>query len=410
MSLQNKYLKQKGGLTSDYKGKLYNSDLKYVRKLATNERLVKIIRDVLSLELSILLNITKIYSEIHKVPLNNCLKTFFCIGNQTGSIGDPVENRIEILEYLINEGNIREILASICQFIKGEGLNNDDIKGCKIQWDVFLHPEKYSKEINIYSINNKKDKLKSLFGYDLLEIKESKLTEYGGFPDWCGTSVPILFNDTRHPVTFGDFTFRGKFAADIKPVRVATAEERNVCLLTNMVNHDEVIIQLSQKENQHLISTDRYRELRLTKPDLQPYQTWYPGRCYFSDNESWDKEMRKQYKKHNLAQVSGHTLMVLDLLSNYIPEKYLINNIITHKMLSRRFSIIILGLIIWMTPIHHSINEILMAANMSDVSFYGGSMRVYEYTFSHSIKSHINELIQIGLIPNTIKIELTRHD
>lgn len=421
---KNKFYKLKkllGGLPNDYGTQKYLDDIELCKMIHSSvlngsTTLLLILTLGMRAELELLYDIVKIYSELTGNPLNDCLRGFFCTGFQTGAIGDH-DNRQEKIEELIADGNIREIIAAIIQFIKGEYIESTAIKGCRILWHLYLNVEEYVSKlkncINIYNINHNKNKYKDIFGYDLQELLSENpniFDQYGEFPNWCSTSVPILWNGTRHNFTNFE-NIEGAFPADLRPVIQINnyndheAIERNACLAHNYTKDEEVLIKLSSRELEYLKSTPEFEKLKTENPSVEEntlcQRLWRPGRCFFKDNNSFDRTFREKYNKHSLGNVSGHTLMFLHLLANFVPSKYLINGILSVKMSIHRFSIIILSLILWMVPIHHSINEILMAANTSYIHFYGGSMRTFEHTFTHSTISNIRQLIHNSFLPIT---------
>jgi hypothetical protein len=429
-------LKHHGGTFRD--DPLYIKETDYVNLIL---RAKLDIRKKIADELAILYHLVDLYVKRTNTGLD-AYATFFCdktwetdSGCIFGDKGSATNK--ELLQEVISKGNLRILFTCMTNFIKSPGITDSTkVKGCDVMWDFFLHSNYYINEleksklfgVNLESLNHKKQRFKTMFGYDLAELDEAKLKEYGVFPDWCAASIPIHLSGTRYPVTLSNNLYTGSYAADVKPVSRPTDGEIKKCLKDRQAIRSEMNgIELSPSEMVYINKQNKIKDPTYVETIDQDklIGSWGIGRCYYKspnedtdvykvsgtsivttgkktqDDKIFDVEMKKKYSKYSIANMSGHTMMIIETLNNFIPNSYSINNIFTVKMCMQRFAYIILGLILWMVPVHHSVNEILMAANVMDVHLYGGWIRAYEYTFTHDSLEHIHQLIHLARMPIT---------
>jgi hypothetical protein len=383
-------------------------------KRIINENVLNYITTHMRQELKSLYEFAKLYNHHHET------KDYYAFFSQdvddinTGSIGWPQEGDIDKeMEYLYSNGNIREIMTAIANFLKNS--KNVKHRGCKMLWDLYLDTDKYinnnQKIFNINSINARKEELKVLIGYNDLNIIKSRINEIGNETDWCQLAIPFKLT-TRYTLTSRQAHHIGKFPSDMRPVRKASTTEISHCIKThNAVHYPE----LSVKEAEYIEGRGENKQ--------SPYK---PGKCYYKPNTTltdykdihekyrkssimndelpkttpFETQMRRTYNHPNIANVSGHALLIFDILALFRPytdieEKMNIFDTI------KRLAIIALANIIWLVPPqHHSIHEVLQASILTkfhyDKTDIKGDIDGYirgEYDGTQPIETTIHNLV-----------------
>lgn len=355
------------------------------------------IREAWSQELASLLKIIGQYAKIHRQAYNQLLTNLFvspqdsALRDTTGSVGMPPESEIEAeTQRLVTRGNIREICACFCCFIKKNG--------CVILWDVLKNPNEYHGLIDLEMFANKEDELERLLGMDLETIFtedvsanfSSLVSHRTGFPDLCSVVLPVLYNGTRHGLTaqFAN-TMRGSFPEMIRPMNTAPTGHSEPPG-TKDVTRDEIYFPLSPEEAE-------YQSKINPTFKVSGIPDWGPGRNYFVPNsDSLTYKLRKKYGKLSIAQISGHALLIIQLLG-FLPRPSNISP-------TARNAAILLGLTLWMAPFHHSIHEILMAGRLGKMPAGGeiliagrkptkSGMRLISYGFKTDLGQAVKALL-----------------
>ena len=389
-------------------------EIRIVEKIVSETKLLDLITTHMRNELKTLYEFVKIYARNQQKDIIECLPTFFVKNNikATGSIGMPTkDNIVDEMNYLVNHGNIREVLTSLCTFVKSVGFTSvDGIRGCKMLWDLYLHTEQYNGFIfNYENINARKEELRTLIGYELSDVK-LKIEEGGAFPDWCNIAIPFIYT-THYLLTSTNTLNNGRFASDMRPLKKRTPMDINDC---HKNLERKPIFQYSDKE---MIQLTKFYDT-----DEEKRKAVIPGECYYKPNNvaydmSWneyeqtlkltdmtympfDTQMRNRYNKPSIGLISGHSQIVLELLMLFKPISFTSYNIYDAI---KRSSIISLALIIWIVPPrHHSINEILQAAYVSKMYYdktqtlgdTHGYVRACEYDIKKPTQQTVDELIQ----------------
>jgi len=408
----NEYNYTKFKLKHETKDNRMADEIQIVKKVVSETKLLELITTHMRDELKTLYEFVKIYAKNQQKYINECLPAFFVKEKSTGSIGMPTkDNIVAEMDYLITNGNIREVLTAICAFVKNVGFTSvDGIRGCKMLWDLYLHTEQYNGFIfNYKNINARKEELRTLIGYELSDVRH-KIEDGGTFPNWCNIAIPFLYT-TRYVLTSTNTLNNGRFASDMRSLKKRMPLDINEC---DINLEREPIFPYSVKE---ITQLNKFYDTEEKKR-----KGYTPGECYYKPNNvaydmSWneyeqtfkltdmtympfDTQMRNHYNKPNIAPISGHTLLVLELLKLFKPIGFTSYNIYDAI---KRSSIMSLAIIIWLVPPrHHSINEILQAAYVSKMYYdktqtngdTDGYIRACEYVSKKPTQQTVNELIQ----------------
>ena len=395
-------------------------NIKIIKQLFTSDILQKITTYMRKELNSLYLFVIK-YSELNNKNIEKCLASFFSLDVEindidTGSIGMPLfGSRENEIKYLIKDGNIREVLSSIATFIKNRGFLKDDdnIRGCEMLWDLYINTDKYIDTLNILNINGinaRKEELRILIGYDF-KLIEDNIKKYGEMLDWCNIALPFKII-SRYSLTSPSTIHKGDFSADMNPVIPKSYIEQDFCK-KNTIN--KPFIPYSNKE-----------KIQMTRIQ-NPYVT---GECFHKPNNiktinKWSKldindqkenilrdgkvspikvspfetNMRNKYNHPNIANMSGHVLLIYDLLALFIPSETKTFDIYNAL---KKLSILSLANIVWLVPPHHhSIHEVLQASHLTKIYYektsipndVDGYIRG-EYDATEDITNSINQLIK----------------
>jgi hypothetical protein len=284
-------------------------------------------------------------------------------------------------------------------------------------WDLYLDTNKYIKNnqkiFNINSINARKEELKVLIGYNDLNIIKSRINEIGNETDWCQLAIPFKLT-TRYSLTSRQSHHIGTFPSDMRPVREVSQTEFNHCYNTHNTVHYPV---LSAKEAKYIKKQKKNKQA--------PY---IPGKCYYKPNTTltdykdinekykksnitndilpktipFETQMRQKYNHPNIANVSGHALLIFDILALFRPYTYIEPKMNIFDTI-KRLAIISLANIIWLVPPqHHSIHEVLQASILTkfyyDKTDIQGDIDGYirgEYDATLPIETSIQNLVNI---------------
>ena len=202
---------------------------------------------------------------------------------------------------------------------------------------------------------------------DVYEIYKERRKEKV-YPGWCNLAIPVWFHGNRHSLTadetgikgpkFGEYTF----VNDLYPVTGKYIENYNDIPRESLSYLYEPLSQ----EEQAIQNLNCEPAISLQNPAPCQSLNWKAGRNFFEQNPlSKAHQLREKYHKISVAQISGHTLLGLNLLD--------ILDITDNE--KKAF---IIAAMIWLVPFHHSMHEILMAARIHN-TLDGEPLFNYDY-------------------------------
>ena len=384
-----------------------------------NKKLIALIKKSMIYEIKNIIKIITIYAKKENKTLNECLKTLFipAIGQHInlGQILPPYDDKFdEYFEEMFNDNNntIRELTMCMSQFAFGHRLaETKTTKGTMIMLDIILNQDKYKDTkvndlMNCIAISKKKEMIKTFFAYDqettlefIKKLHESEKIQFD-------VTHLLLISEMNRTRWTPAYFLSGSLSAELKGVEHVSKPDREKCLKT--ISDEE--IQKYEKFSERELNLKKSRfglgEFSVGRCMNQPNEKMMiripeTGGIKQTDRPSIDLTIRKKYGSVISGQISGHTLVNLAMANLHIPEEYKINGEYTMKMMKKRYYLILLGMIVWMVPLDHSIWEILLAGNSSIMDFYGGWFRACEFSVRHNLKSQVQEIIdQVMIITN----------
>jgi len=299
------------------------------------------------------------YAKINKI--NDVLAifntAFFSNISEQGQIGIQNFKKLEDFYYLVNTCNVREGMTMCMNYFKSR-----EYLTCGLMMKLLIN-HKLNKPklsmINYDHVNKRIKEIENILGFDIEELNNND--NYGkkyyldnsGLPSLCKLWIPVQFIYLNYTLVNSQVKWKTNLQRKIKPFISNDDEDDNLHKrsITKHLTKSKIICDnFPQKLINPPLSNKEKKFFKITNSnDVLP---WSTGFCNSRRNlKSLTYTVRNKYNITNIGNISGHTLLILDLCLFFINDKKIINNMI-------------LACIMWMVPYDHSINEIFTAAKI----------------------------------------------
>jgi hypothetical protein len=284
---------------------------------------------------------------------------FFSNVNEQGQIGIQNFKKLEDFYYLINNCNVREGMTMCMNYFKSREYLTCGLM-MKLLIDRKLNKSKLPM-INYDHVDKRIKEIENILGFDIEELNNNDQNgkkyylDNTGLPSLCKLWIPVQFIYLNYALVNSQVTWKTNLQKKLKPfISHEDADEmphyRHKKSSTKVSKNKIICDNFPQKLINPPLSNKEKKFFKITnEDDMLP---WSSGFCNSRRNlKSITTNIRNKYNITSIGNISGHTLLILDLCLFFINDKEVINKMI-------------LACIMWMVPYDHSINEIFTAAKI----------------------------------------------